>query len=111
MFCVKLYDVETAIELCRPMIAEHTGVISFQNGIGSEAKIDEVAGAGHAIGGIAYAPIAIESPGVILHTGNMARLAYGEMDGRSSDRVTAFHDACQTAGISSAINPDIKKAL
>ncbi len=111
VFAVKLYSVPEVAEFCRPLIAEHTGVISMQNGIGSEAIIDEVLGPGHAIGGIVYAPLQIESPGVIRHDGAIAQLIMGEMNGKSSVRLTRFIQSCEKVGINVAENLDIQTAL
>ncbi|WP_419913727.1 ketopantoate reductase family protein [Hoeflea sp.] len=111
VFAVKLYSVDEAADQCRPMVSERTGVISFQNGIGSEERIDEILGAGHAMGGIAYAPLAIESPGVIRHTGNLARLTVGEMSGEASERLDAFVSACRQADIETSASGNIKKEL
>lgn len=111
VFAVKLYDADTAIEACRPLMGDTTGVISLQNGIGTEERIDEILGSGHAIGGIAYAPLALEAPGVIRHDADFARLTVGEMSGSISDRVQAFVDACREAGIEAEASDNIKKAL
>lgn len=111
IFAVKLYGVDEAADQCRPMVSDRTGVISFQNGIGSEERIDEILGAGHAIGGIAYAPLAIEAPGVISHAANFARLTVGELSGERSERLDAFVSACREADVEIAISENIKKEL
>lgn len=111
MFAVKLYDVESALEAIRPIVGPNTAVISFQNGIGTEDKITEILGAGHAVGGIAYAPIAIESPGVIRHQGKMASIAFGELDGTKSARLTEFNDICVEAGVKTRFTSNIREAL
>ena len=111
MFAVKLYDVESALEAIRPIVGSNTAVISFQNGIGTEDKIAEILGFGHAVGGIAYAPIAIESPGVIRHEGKMASIAFGELDGTKSPRLTLFNEICLEAGVKPRFMTDIRAAL
>ncbi len=111
MFAVKLYDVESALDAIRPIVGPNTAVISFQNGIGTEDKITEIFGSGHAVGGIAYAPIAIESPGVIRHEGKMASIAFGELDGTKSPRLTLFNEICLEAGIKPRFMTDIRAAL
>ena len=111
MFAVKLYDVDSALEAIRPLIGPNTAVISFQNGIGAEDKISEIFGREHAVGGIAYAPIAIESPGVIRHEGKMASIAFGELDGTKSDRLTRFNDVCIEAGVKTRFTSNIREAL
>ena len=87
MFAVKHYDCESAAELCRPLLKAETAVISFLNGIDSEAVIAGVLGATHSVGGIAYIPADIREPGVIGHNAPFAALAFGELDGRASPRL------------------------
>ncbi len=111
VFAVKLYSVPEVAAFCRPLVGEHTGVISMQNGIGSEAIIDDVLGAGHAIGGIVYAPLRIEAPGVIRHDSPNAQLVVGEMTGEKTDRLTRFIDSCHKVGINVAESLDIQTAL
>ncbi|UCH74678.1 MAG: 2-dehydropantoate 2-reductase [Rhodospirillales bacterium] len=107
MFCVKLWDVESAAAACRPLVGPDTAVISFQNGVDAEERIAGILGAQHAVGGVAAIAALIEAPGVIRHTGTMAWLKYGELDGRASPRIEAFDAACRAAGIEASISPDI----
>ncbi|MFD1193940.1 ketopantoate reductase family protein [Seohaeicola saemankumensis] len=111
VFAVKLYSVDEAAEQCRPLVSEQTGVISFQNGIGSEERIDDILGPGHAIGGIVYAPLAIEAPGIIRHTGNLARLTVGELSGARSERLQSFVSACRAAEIEASMSENITQVL
>ncbi len=107
MFCVKLWDVDSAAAECRPLLGPETAVISFQNGVDAEQRIAAILGEQHAVGGVAAIAALIEAPGVIRHTGTMASLKYGELDGRASPRIDAFHEACRKAGFDAAISPDI----
>lgn len=111
VFAVKLYGVEEVAELCRPLIGENTGVISMLNGIGSEERIDAVLGPGHAIGGIVYAPMKIEAPGIIRHEGESATLIVGEMSGEKTTRLDNFLAACDRAGINAMGTGTIQKDL
>jgi len=107
MFCVKLWDVESAAEACRPLIGPDTAVICFQNGVDAEERAAAVLGAEHVVGGVAAIAALIEAPGTIRHTGTMAWLKYGEMDGRDSPRLEAFDAACRKAGFEASLSPDI----
>jgi len=111
MFCVKLYDVDEASELCRPLIGPDTAVISFLNGIDSEIRMQATLGAGAVVGGVAQIPSNISKPGVIEHKAQFAVLEFGEIDGRDSPRLTAFHDACTEAGIQSYLVGNIEAAI
>jgi 2-dehydropantoate 2-reductase len=111
IFAVKLYGMDAAAEQCRPMVAADTGIVCLQNGIGSEERVDQILGEGHAIGGIVYAPLAIEAPGIIRHEGKFARLVLGEMSGEPSARLEKFLNACHAAGIVASASGDMKLAL
>lgn len=107
MFCVKLWDVETAAEACKPLIGPDTAVICFQNGVDAAERVAAVLGDRHAVGGVAAIAAQIEEPGTIRHTGTMAWLKFGELDGRASPRLEPFDEACGNAGFKASISPDI----
>ena len=111
MFCVKLYGVEQAAALCKPLIGPDTAVISFLNGVDSEARLEAVLGPDTVVGGVARIPSNISAPGVIQHMGPFAELDFGELDGRDSPRLNAFHKACGDAGIQSYLVDDIEVAI
>ena len=69
----------------RPVVGPDTPVLSLQNGVDNEDKIDRALGPGHAMGGVAYVFAIIEAPGVIEHQA-AGRIIFGEMDGRVSER-------------------------
>lgn len=110
LFCVKSFDTEIAAELIKPVLGPHTGVLSLQNGVDNEDTLARVLGASHIIGGIAYTFSYITAPGVIYHQ-QFARIVMGEPDGRASERLLAFAEACQSAGIETQIVPRIRKSL
>lgn len=111
LFAVKLWDTESAAESIRPLIRPGTAVISFQNGVHKEAVLSRILGPEAVMGGVGQIAVVIERPGVIAHTGTMARLTFGEMDGSLSSRAKAFLEACQGAGIDAELTDDIRLRL
>jgi len=111
MFCVKLWDVEEAAARIAPLLAGGGVVIAFQNGIDSPDVLRRVVGDAQVLGGVAYIAAAISAPGVIAHTGSMARLRIGAFDDRLAPRAHAFVDACQAAGIDAELASDIRRAI
>ena len=111
IFCIKLWDTENAGEQIRPLLGAGTGVVSLQNGVYAEDRLAAMLGADHVMGGIAQILAAIGEPGVIVHTGAMARLEFGELDGRASGRAAALLAACRRAGIDAAIADDVTAAI
>jgi 2-dehydropantoate 2-reductase len=110
LLCVKSFDTEAAIEHVRPVVGPQTPVLSLQNGVDNEEKIDAVLGAGHALGGVAYVFATIEAPGIIAHT-FAGRVVLGEMDGRPTTRAERLRDAFSGGGIPAALSEDIRRAL
>jgi len=108
---VKLYDTDAAAAGCRPMLGPDTAVVSLQNGVTAASELEPVVGADRVFGGTAYIQATIAEPGVIAHAGTLAKLVFGEFDGRRTPRVEAFVGACERAGIDAAISDDICGAI
>jgi 2-dehydropantoate 2-reductase len=111
LVAVKMPDLEAAAEIVRPLLQADTAVVPFQNGVEAPALLARRLGRRHVCGGIAYIGAAIERPGVVRHTGTMARLLFGEIDGHRSWRLEALQAACQGAGIDSVLSPAIESEI
>jgi 2-dehydropantoate 2-reductase len=111
MIGVKLWSTDEAVAAIKPLVGSGTAVVSFQNGVIAVDTVRRAYGDEHTLGGVANIAAVIEQPGVIRHTGSMAVLSFGELNGRSSPRVEALHAACASAGIEARIVPGIYKAI
>ena len=111
LFATKLYDTESAGEMCRPLIGEDTAVISLLNGVDSERQLSGILGARHVVGGVARISAEIGAPGHIHHHSHFATMEYGELDARDSDRLRAFHEIATAAGIDAKLRYDIEVAI
>ncbi|MFO1315174.1 MAG: 2-dehydropantoate 2-reductase [Burkholderiales bacterium] len=111
MFCVKLWDVEAAARQVAPLAARGGVVIPFQNGVDASDVVARAVGAQRVLGGIAYIAATIREPGVIAHTGTMARLVVGAFPDGNAAAAGAFRDACAAAGIDCMLSADIRRAL
>ena len=107
LFAVKLWDTEGAAEQIKPIGGV---VIPFQNGVESIDRLRKIFPERNVMGGSAYIATRIKSPGVIEHSGQMARLQFGALLPSQEKPARAFLDACQAAGINAEIPPDIMKA-
>lgn len=110
LFCVKSFDTENAGRAIMPVLGPGTGVLSIQNGVDNEEKLEDIVGKGRVLGGIAQVFATIESPGVIRHT-LLGRIQFGEMDGRESPRARAFFEACGRAQIPCELSKDVLRTL
>jgi 2-dehydropantoate 2-reductase len=107
LFAVKLWDTEQAGELARPLVGPATRVITLQNGVDSVERLAPILGDAATIGGSTYIVANIASPGVIRHTGPMARIRCGRLD-RRPDAVLAGHVAqIKAAGIDITLADDM----
>jgi 2-dehydropantoate 2-reductase len=111
LFCVKLWDVESAGAAIRPLVGSNTAVIPLQNGIDASERLIPILGKDAVMGGVAYISATIAEPGVIRQTGTFMRLVFGELDGKPSARGAAFHAACQAGGFDSTNSNEIIVAL
>jgi 2-dehydropantoate 2-reductase len=111
LFAVKLWDTESAAEAMRPLLAHGGVVVPFQNGVGSVERIGAIVGAERVMGGVAQIAATIAEPGVIGHTGTMARLRFGAVLPAQQPAAEALLAACNGAGIEAELVADIRRAL
>jgi len=111
LFCVKLWDVESAGEQIRPLIGNDTAVIPLQNGIDAAERLTPILGARAVMGGVAQISASITAPGVIQQVGTFMRMIFGEFDGSRSRRAEDFHTLCLKAGFEASLSEHITTDL
>ena len=74
---VKRYDLDEALQQLRPVLTARTSLLTLQNGVDTEAKIQELLLGVRVVGGVAYLYAKTAEPGVIEHYKKGA-LAIGE---------------------------------
>jgi 2-dehydropantoate 2-reductase len=111
LFAVKLWDTESAALATKPLLAAGGVVVPFQNGVESIERVGAVVGEAQVMGGVAYIAAKIAEPGVIAHTGTMARLRFGAVLPAQRPAAEALLDACKGAGIDAELVADIRQAL
>jgi len=95
LFCVKLWDTETAAQQIAPLLAAHSRVVTLQNGIDSVAMIGRHVPAAQVLGGAIYLSAYIRAPGVITTPGGFHRLV---VDADNGNPVLAeLAQACERA--------------
>jgi 2-dehydropantoate 2-reductase len=107
IFCVKLWDVESAGEAIKPMVGPQTAVIPQQNGVDAHERLIPILGRDAVMGGTAWVTGSIVAPGVVRQTGTYQRLIYGELDGRMSQRGQALANLGAEAGFAGEFEPDV----
>ena len=111
LFCVKMADTESAARQILPLVAKGATVFTFQNGVESADKVGAIVGAQNVVAGTAQIAAVIAQPGTIKHTGTMARMVFGETDGKPSPRTEKLFAACKAAGFDCVLSDDITRAV
>ncbi len=104
----KDYDLASSIDAIAPAVSESTTVLPILNGLRHYADLDARFGHEKVLGGLCFISATKADDGAVLHLDKPARITFGERDGGAlSARVTAFADACGTAGIDHVASADI----
>ncbi|HEX7127594.1 MAG TPA: 2-dehydropantoate 2-reductase [Thermodesulfobacteriota bacterium] len=112
VFAVKLWGAEAAARQILPMLGPDTAVVTFQNGVEANDMLGAVVGRERLVGGVCYIATVIERPGVIRHTGQMARFVMGEFGGGRTKRIEAIEAAFRRAdGLDFEVSADIEAAI
>jgi 2-dehydropantoate 2-reductase len=111
LFCVKLWDVESAGEHIKPLVGPGTAVIPLQNGIDAADRLLPILGRDAVMGGVAQISASIVKPGVINQVGTFMRMIFGELDGRITKRGQDLLALCQKAGFNATLSDRILTEL
>ena len=111
LFCVKLWDVESAGAQIKPIIGPDTAVIPLQNGIDAAERLVPILGPHAVMGGVAQISASIIKPGVILQVGTFMRMIFGELSGKRSKRGEDFLKLCLQAGFDATLSEEILTEL
>ncbi|HTR86078.1 MAG TPA: 2-dehydropantoate 2-reductase [Reyranella sp.] len=111
LFCVKLWDVESAGQHIKPMVGANTAVIPLQNGVDAHERLLPILGKQAVMGGVAQIGANIVEPGVIRQIGSFMRMIFGELDGSKSARGQALYDMCLKAGFEATVSEQILTEL
>ncbi|MGQ0544862.1 MAG: ketopantoate reductase family protein [Betaproteobacteria bacterium] len=111
LFTVKLWDTESAGARLRPALGPSTVVIPFQNGVESIELLKRVLPEQAVMGGAAYIAARIAEPGLIVQTGEFARLRFGPVHPAQRPMAQAFLAACQAARLAAELSDDIVRVL
>lgn len=110
LFAVKLWDTESAAAQLKPVVGKGTVVIPFQNGVESIERLRKFFPEEAVLGGSAYIATRVKSPGVIEHSGQMARVQFGPVVPSQEKAARQFLAACKAAHIQAEIPEDIVRA-
>lgn len=108
---VKLWDTHDVSRSLAPHLQPGASVLSLQNGVSKDDILRTHIPATALIGGVCYISAAISSPGVIRHDGSLARIVFGEFDGRRSERTMRIFEAFNRAGVDVELSASISEVI
>ncbi len=111
LLTVKSYQNQQAIAAMKPLVGPETTVLCLQNGIDTYQDAVAAFGKERVLPGAAYIEAGLQGPGVVTQTGSGVRIAFGEQDGRISERGAAISDLLESSGIPAQLERDIRKTL
>lgn len=111
VLCTKLADLDAAARQVAP-IAPGALVVTTQNGVEARDIVARHIDGRLVAPGVAHIGVAIKAPGVVVHTGTLAKLRVGTLaDGPPLEQVDAFVAAGKQSGIDIERVDDIQRTL
>jgi 2-dehydropantoate 2-reductase len=104
---VKAYSLESAIGDFAPAVSDQTMILPILNGMKHMDTLAARFGARAVIGGACKAATKLDKQGRIVQLTKLQDLAYGEMDGSRSERVSRLHEFMQGAGFDARLSQSI----
>jgi 2-dehydropantoate 2-reductase len=111
LFSVKTYDTDRAAELIRPIVNAETVVVTFQNGIESEARIRAGVGKGRVVSAPTQIETFIAEPGRIEQTSNFRVVTLAQLDVDSLPQIAALADVFRRNNVTVNLTSDMRRAL
>jgi len=107
---VKSYDTDAAAEQIKHLVADKTGVMSLQNGLGNIEKICKHINKKNIIACVTTHGAVFLKSGTIIHTG-VGKTTIGEINGIKSERIVKIAQIFNQAGIKTSINKNIQEEI
>lgn len=110
IIAVKSYDTKEALKDIKPLLGEHTLVLTLQNGLGNIEIISEVAGQERTLGGITNQGATLLNTGYVRHAGK-GETVIGRIDGKMPVGLRSIREVFNRAGIETRLTKDIRALL
>jgi 2-dehydropantoate 2-reductase len=112
---VKAYNTQEALEQVRPLIGEHTWVLSLQNGVGVEELLLKYAPKGRALRGVTAQGATLAAPGRVKWAGRgptrLGPLEPEALDARTRRELEQIVQLLDDAGLDAQYEPDVERVL
>jgi 2-dehydropantoate 2-reductase len=111
LLAVKAYALDSALADMAGAVGPQTLIVPLLNGMRHVDAIIERFGADVLIGGVCKVIAEVDGEGRIVQRGSVNELAYGEWDGRVTERVSRLHELLSGAGFGTTLSTTIKRAM
>ena len=112
ILAIKAWQLEDAIIQMKPLVGENTVIVPLMNGIEHMETLMTAFGREHVLGGLCRISAFIAEAGHIKHVGIDPFIAFGEWDGKRSERVSKLYDVFKNiSGITIQVSENIELAM
>lgn len=111
IFSVKTYDTEIVAEELSKVVDRDTIIITFQNGIENDLKIKEQIDSDNIYPGVAYVISSRVEPGVIVQTGGLRKLIFGDRNNGDNLKLKEIEKLMKQSSINAVLSDDITRDL
>ena len=95
--------------LLTPLVADHTAILTLQNGLGNEAQLAALFGTEKILGGLCFVCLNRMEPGVIVHLGH-GRIVMGEYQRWPEPRTHDIASMIRHAGVPCTVTDNLEAA-
>ncbi|MFD2972577.1 2-dehydropantoate 2-reductase [Peribacillus deserti] len=111
LFSTKAYHLEDAINDVKPFVGENTVVLPLLNGMAHIHRLQQELGKEKVIGGLCFIETTLNDGGEIIQTSPMHRVVFGEMEERSSDRISRIAELLSGTKASFVLSEQIEQDM
>jgi 2-dehydropantoate 2-reductase len=109
LVALKAFANHHLAEMARPLLADHTSLLTIQNGLGNEELLAEAFGSDRVLGGVAMIGVTRGEPGEVHHMA-LGSIRLGEFSGGLSPRSGQMAAMFTAAGVACEAIADLRKA-
>jgi 2-dehydropantoate 2-reductase len=111
LFCVKTYAVEAAAALLQSVVADHTVLLTLQNGVDTPSQLEDALGRGIVLAGVTRTGSTLAEPGVIVQQTSDRAIEFGAWNGQREGVLGQVRTVLEASDIPVVVTHDIRKIL
>jgi 2-dehydropantoate 2-reductase len=107
----KAYDLDGAIASFAGAVGPKTAILPLLNGMRHPDVLADRFGAQRVLGGLAMISATIDANGGVAHLNDLHTLAFGELDGSRSQRISSVASTLMGAGFDARLTDEIRQEM